>query len=217
MSDIVIVNQSALLTPTDITPVVAALNKQIAGDFAPAWGTPGTVYFGTGPAGAWQFFLRDTIDEQNDLGYHVDDNGVVSAIIDILACRNSNTDWRGCVSHEVLEALADPTTMRMAPNGVDIVEVCDPCELDTYQIDGVTVSNFVTPAYFGFNTDTRYDHLGWVTGAAPTLRPGGYVLQYDPLAKTWHTVYGEHAQGGFMVSRKSGRRTWRQSKHKVDC
>jgi hypothetical protein len=30
-----------------------------------------------------------------------------------------------------------------------LVEVCDPCEQSTYEINGVTVSDFVTPAYYG--------------------------------------------------------------------
>lgn len=55
-----------------------------------------------------------------------------------------------------------------------IVEVCDPCESSTYKIHGVTVSDFVTPAYY----DTRgastgpYSFLGAVKSQLGVLQGG---------------------------------------------
>ena len=50
------------------------------------------------------------------------------------------------LSHEVIEALVDPTGERMT-NGV-VTEICDPVEQPGYRVNGVTVSNFVTPRWF---------------------------------------------------------------------
>lgn len=207
MTDILLLNKSRLLTTADFAPVVPALNKQIADDFSPFWGTPGTVHFGDAPAGAWQFTLQDTISDPDALGYHVDDDGTVSAIIDVEACKTSGGDWRTCLGHEVLEALADPLTSRMGEGSFApyIVEVADPVEEDTYEIDGVTVTNFVTPAYFGFNADTRYDKMGLLKSPAPTLRPGGYYMALEN--GQWTNHFGEHR--GFMATRTNGRRAWR--------
>lgn len=207
MADILIVNRSQLITAADIDPALDAINRQIAGDFAPFWGIEGTVHFSTAPAGAWVFTLADQIDQSSDLGYHVDENGVISAIIDVLACKNCGDGWQQCLSHEVLEALADPFCTRMSPDGVTMVEVCDPCEGDVYDIDGVLVSNFVTPSYFGFDQGSRLDFLEKLTGRAPTLRPGGYIEQLEN--GQWVNRQGERATG-YMATRPHGRRSWRK-------
>ncbi len=207
MADILVTNASRLLTAADIAPVIATINRQIASDFAPAWGTPGTLHVGAAPAGAWRFSLQDTSDDPNVLGYHVDKSGIVSAIIDVEACKSSGSDWRTCLGHEVLEALADPLTTRMAPDQVTIVEVCDPVEEDSYEIGGVPVTNFVLPAYFGFNASTKYDRNGWLAKPAPALRPGGYIMRLENGA--WQTHFGERSVG-YMASRINGRRAWRK-------
>lgn len=212
MPDILIVFNSRLITAADIAPAVAAINRQIVGDFAPVWNAPGTVHFGDAPEGAWRFYLQDTIDQANDLGYHVDDNGIVSAIIDVAACKSSGSDWRTCLGHEVLEALADPSCSRMGDGNFAsfMCEVADPVEEDVYAIDGVPVANFVWPAYFGW-ASARYDQMGLLASPAPALRPGGYILQL--VNGEWKSTFGERAavRPGFMASREGGRRAWRQA------
>lgn len=210
MPDILVLNHSALLTAADIPSAIAAIaaiNKQIAEDFAPVWNASGTVYFGDAPSGAWQFTLQDTIDDPDALGYHADDHGV-TAIIDIAACKQCGSDWRTCLGHEVLEALADPLTTRLSPNGLYAVEVADPVEEGLYLIDGVPVTNFVLPAYFGW-AGSKFDKTGILSGPAPALSPGGYqmVLQNG----NWTSLYGERAAArpGYMASRQGGRRAWR--------
>lgn len=211
MPDILIVNNSRLIATADIGPVIAAINKQIADDFAPEWNAPGTIYFGSAPGGAWQFSLQDTIDQSGDLGYHVDQNGVVSAIIDVAACKQYGSDWRTCLGHEILEALVDPLCTRMGDGEFAgfLAEVADPVEEDVYAVDGIPVTNFVLPAYFGWS-GSRYDHMGLLNGPAPALRPGGYLMRL--VNNSWTTTYGERAASrpGFMASRTGGRRAWRQ-------
>jgi len=62
-----------------------------------------------------------------------------------------------------------------------LVEVCDPCEDSTYEINGVTVSDFVTPGYY----DTRgtspapYSFLGRVQSPLGVLEGGS--IAWRPL------------------------------------
>lgn len=211
MPDIVILNNSRLIDSSTIPPTVAALNRQISGDFAPAWNAPGTVYFGDHPAGAWPFSLQDTIDQPGDLAYHVDTNGRVSAIIDAQACRDSGSDWRTALGHEVLEALVDPLCVRMGDGAFAtyMAEVCDPVEEDDYSIDGTPVTNFVLPPYLGWG-GSGYDKMGLLSGPAPDLRPGGYIMSL--VGGQYKTTYGARAavRPGFMATRMSGRRAWHQ-------
>ena len=210
MPAILIVNNSRLLTAADIVPTVSAINRQIEGDFAPLWNAPGTVYFGEAPEGAWRFSLQDSIDEANVLGYHLDENGVVSAIIDVAACRQYGSDWRTCLGHEVLESLADPICNRVGVGSFAsfIVECADPVEEDSYPLDGIPVTNFVLPAYFGWD-GSRFDKMGLLSGPAPALRPGGYQMRL--VNGAWQSTYGDRAAArpGYMADKRSGRRAWR--------
>jgi hypothetical protein len=209
MADILLINRSATITDSDVVIAVAAFNKQVTGDFAPLWGTPGAVFFGQSPADAWRFYLQDGIDQANDLGYHDDGTGVPEAKIDIRGAISSGTDWRTVVSHEILEALADPLCTRMSPDGITIVEVCDPVEETLYTIDGVPVSNFVMPAYFGFDTSTKYDFNDQLAGPAPLLLSGGYIMQN--LNGQWVSHFGRKADGSlaWLATRPTGRSAWR--------
>jgi hypothetical protein len=68
-------------------------------------------------------------------------------------------DWPVTASHELLEILVDPLghQFRRAPD-IDpasdghliayLVEVGDPCEVFSYPIGDVAVSDFVTPDYY---------------------------------------------------------------------
>lgn len=85
-------------------------------------------------------------------------------------------------------------------------EVADPVEADFYLVDGVKVSDFVTPAWFNDGVGQRYDFMGlcqqpfWV-------RPGGYAQFLDSLG--WHMVTNfrkaHPADRGFVKSDPRGR------------
>jgi hypothetical protein len=75
------------------------------------------------------------------------------------------------LSHEVLELILDPTVNLFVPgpdprNAANLVlhtyEACDAVERFSYTIDGIAVSDFLTPSYFtqGEALGTRNDFLG---------------------------------------------------------
>jgi hypothetical protein len=75
--------------------------------------------------------------------------GKVFARLDL----RSGASWTVTLSHELLEMLADPWINWCAQGSdsrVYALEVCDEVEADVlgYEIDGVLVSDFVTPAWF---------------------------------------------------------------------
>ncbi len=96
--------------------------------------------------------------------------------------------WSCALSHEVVEALVDPTTRRaFAHQGADGVwttgplEVADPVEQWSYRLDGVWVSDFVFPAYFAGAQWEGTDAL-----IAPVAAPGPYD-EAGKLTGPWQT------------------------------
>jgi len=68
-------------------------------------------------------------------------------------------------------------------------EMCDAVQDETYEIDGVTVSNFVLPLYFTGTREAdelgaRNDFLGRIYDGGPLrsfgINPGGYIGFFDP-------------------------------------
>ncbi|HEY4971074.1 MAG TPA: hypothetical protein VII35_14330, partial [Steroidobacteraceae bacterium] len=138
----------------DLTACAAALQKQVTNDFGPIWNLTAVVSafasLETMPHDYWPVILRDTIDEDL-LGFHRDKHGQPYALVE------SDAGWQQTASHELLEMLCDPFNSAMigGPSPVAgqgmvqfVVEVCDPCGDASYVIDGITVSDFCTPAYY---------------------------------------------------------------------
>ena len=163
---IAILNQSTAVQNTDAETMTAAIASQIQTDVAPIWErAPATVTFYTDPttvpAGAYVIAIVDTIPNQPTslLGGHTENqagqmSGVVAAQPELANGGQVLTgDWSvsSTLSHEVLEMFIDPNCNLWANDGQGSVysfEVCDPVEAPTYPVNGVSVSNFVTPAWF---------------------------------------------------------------------
>lgn len=210
MTDLLIVNHSALVADQDVLPWINAIQKQVSSDFSPFWGTDATLHLGAAPEGAWQITLKDAPDDPNDLGFHLLDNGAPEARVFIQPTLNVGQKVSGVLSHEVLEMLADPSADRMASDGVHIIEVCDPVQQNGYEIDGVFVSDFVTPAYFGFNSDTRYDFSRQLGAPLDRLLPGGYLLYLT--GGQWQMKFGDMTQIAAKRAMAKGRSSWRKSR-----
>jgi hypothetical protein len=100
-------------------------------------------------------------------------------------------------------------------------EACDACEADEYgyQVDGVTVSDFVYPSWFGGVAATQYDKQSHITSPFAILS-GGYIGIWTP-ANGWTQNTGADAHGLAHRSRPSvgsrrerrrvGRATWTRS------
>src|SRR5262249_22512484 len=71
---IAVINESTVVSDADVKAAVAALQKQVSRDFAPAWGIDASltfVPFGGNPSpDAWWLVILDNSDQAGALGYH---------------------------------------------------------------------------------------------------------------------------------------------------
>ena len=196
----VVGEQSKGPSDDELRAAAAALQSQIVVDVAPIWGISGVVStFGRAeevPAG----HLPVIVVAGKELpakrrAFHLLAAGQPAALVEY------GEDWTVAASHELVEMLCDPLGTRTIPGPslVDgrqerehepqglveyLMEVCDPCESSSYAVDGVQVSDFVTPQYYGLPSDSgnRYSFTGRLS-APLRLNGGGYI--------TWRTEAGD--------------------------
>jgi hypothetical protein len=184
-----------LVSNADAATMTEAIATQVRLDAAPLWDrAPAAVVFYTDPsavpAAAHGIAIVDTIQDQPQgvLGFHTEDQGgklwgVVAAKPELDNGAHVTTgDWSvsSVLSHEVLEMFVDPNCNLWANDDKGSgysFEVCDPVEAPSYTISNVSVSNFVTPAWFDplASKSAQFDKLGHLTAAFSILK-GGYVV-----------------------------------------
>ena len=223
-----IANLSATIGDATFAAAVAAIGVQVSRDFQAEWGMGAELVptrlalngaqANINSAADAVIYVGDSSSDPTTgisgaYGYHSETYGRLPyAFIYLDICRQAGEAWSCTLSHEVLELLADPTTVLVAsgpaPAGVGApgqtvgydLEVCDPTQGDTYVINNVMVSNFVTKAYFGM--------IGGASSATNFLklaldpfgvRPGGY-LQYEDAAGG-HQINGAKVSAARLASR----------------
>jgi hypothetical protein len=186
-----VINESTVLTDTDVATVVAALQKQVTEDFFPVWGTNAELHIvarGTPPLNeSWWLVLLDDTDQANALGYHdLTSEGLPMGKVFAGSDLKAGTSWTVTASHELLEMLGDPninlTVFVQNTNTAGVLyayEVCDASEDDSlaYKIGEVQVSDFVYPAWFeSFRTEgsTQFDRMNKMQNPFQLLA-GGYI------------------------------------------
>lgn len=215
--DIDIINRCSVLDDDQLSTWVAPLQMQIIRDFYPFWGSDATLHY---VASDQQpnplhvpFWIGDHTDQPNSLGYHDATGSLGELKVFAADDLDSGVQVPVTMSHELLEYLADPTAyLTITVEGeLWMVEVCDPVESEAlaYDIDGVLVSDFCLPRYFGLSNahctdDGRYDFRGQLRGACPTLTPGGYLAYWD--GHTWGSKTSFYTNGHVSSrSRRVGR------------
>lgn len=207
---VALINKSTVVADTDVSKAAAALHVQLNRDFAPYWGVDGAVTAAKqASAGVLPVYILDDSDQAGALGYHDDDPksgpfGRVFARTDA----KYKLNWTVTTSHEVLELVADPfvvSTAQVNATTFTALEVCDAVEADSdgYQINGVAVSDFVTPAWFG-GAAGPYDYRKLLSRPF-TLRRGGYMSVWTAgrgwTQKTAKPVPGETSRARFAHRR----------------
>lgn len=210
--NIVVINEVPDLVPAaTFLKWVAACQTQIAEHLAPAWaGQPnfdGDVALGMADPGtpipansAAAVLLRDS-DQADALGYHQETSaGEPLAKIFVGSDMQDGANPSVTLSHELCEMVVNPIlerSFKLTVNGEDrfyMGESADACEDDIYgyPIDGVTVSDFVFPAFFdlGAAAGAKLDYGGHVARPLQILS-GGY-LAYYAFGKGWTQDFSEH-------------------------
>lgn len=197
-----IVNESTCVTAPDVARIAAALRVQ-AHQIAVAWERKTATISVRAPASTTRIplVILDNADQAGALGYHsVTPDGrpyikvFAKTILDaggtVLVGALSVS---GCCSHEMCEAFCDPGAQLWATidgAGTQIaLEACDPCQAVSYDIDGVTVSDFTLPAYFNPFAPGPYSYVGALTAPAPFLARGGYAIVENTSGE--RQVFGE--------------------------
>lgn len=145
---------------------------------------------------AWWLVILDDPDVADALGYHdVTSEGRPLGKAFARPTVDAGLPISGVISHEVLEALVDPRINEWSFDDYGAfyaTEVCDAVQGTQYdyQIDGVTVADFVLPSFFHRADRTPpYDHAGAVEYPFQTL-PGGYQIRYT-RSRGMHQVFGQ--------------------------
>jgi hypothetical protein len=190
-----LVSESASISASALNRTAAALQKQVTRDYTPIWKVIATVSaFSTLddlPNGYWPVIVMDDIHTSGAAGVHQDKNGQPYALV------QSGASWSLTASHETLEMLTDPFGNRLVSGRSPkrgqgrvefLVEVCDPSEDASYAYtaNGVTVSDFITPAFYDPVTSptVRYSFTGAIK-APRTILKGGYMSWHDPISDHW--------------------------------
>jgi hypothetical protein len=187
----------------ELLRVIRAVNRQVRDDFEPSWGMGATLRLEGETGRRWSpddlvelrgdaiLFLEKLVPTSDVDGYHeANVAGIPYGVVQVDLAAELEEPWSVTFSHEVLELIADPQSNLLVagpepgPGRRRVLfwyEVCDAVQAETYEIDGVGVSNFVLPLYFteGHEIGGRNDFLGRRHGKHPLrsfgVNPGGYV------------------------------------------
>jgi hypothetical protein len=204
--NLTVVNLSATIDEATLTKTLAAIQIQINRDFTPEWGVGANLSgqrlnLVSGPVQVDQatdaiIYLADSTQDPHTgvtglAGYHADNqDDVPYGFVYLDVCSTWKECWSCTLSHEILELIADPTAVMTvagpdcrvsSPNSPTVsyhLEVCDPTSGDSYLINDVVVSNFVTKKYFGLIGASSVTNQQRLTLQPFCARPGGYV-QFD--------------------------------------
>lgn len=209
-----VVNVDAGISALELEAYARAQQHQILAHWAPFWRSWATVSSG-GPLADDTIEIRlcKTPTSLADLGSHArKPNGTPAVLVFPELAARFGVPWTVPASHEALETLANPYLNRCVEidGAVWDLEPCDRVQADTYVCEGVTLSNFNTPAAFEPNAagGERYDFLG-LSKARNEVRPGGYAQRRGPngwsLVGQVHGYRAELAALGLSRAARAGR------------
>jgi hypothetical protein len=187
---VAVLNRSTVATDDEVHAITSALQKQVDRHFSPTWGIGAKLHFVpstdmTSWSQQWNLVVLDTSDEANALGYH----DLTPEGLPLGKCFAKTDLAYGAklsvtMSHELLEMLGDPNInlCSQADDGtIYAYENCDAVEADDlgYDIDGVTVSDFVLPEWFMSRPPAAEGRLLARRPRDATLRAGEGWLHLD--------------------------------------
>lgn len=174
---------------------IPAWEKSANADFSPVWDTPQVdidLLHGPAPRNTIVATFQKSGSIQGALAYHTITRGHPAIVVytgtgDYYGYSNSVS-----FTHELFETLADAyvsdANMGTAPSyyvgsvayplppyALFVNEVSDPVEAYQYQLDGVAISDFVTPNYFGDGVSGGLDYMNILTHPFQ-IAHGGYQI-----------------------------------------
>jgi hypothetical protein len=216
IGQIVVRNLSSVVSDDMVAKALPAFQKQVSTDFASMWGIDAKLTFlhkgDKQPAGSWLLGIFDDADQAGALGYHdLTKAGQPLGKVFAKTTIHYGGKWTVTFSHELLEMIVDPNINLCAfdeqAGRLYAYEVCDAVEADNlgYDIDGITVSDFVLPGWFEPLHVVHGERFAFRSKvAAPfDLLPGGYIGYYDLSGGGWQQLNARDATNARIVSSRS--------------
>lgn len=218
MFTIGVVNRSKLPT-SKIKEAVRAINKQLKNHFGPAWDIDAKCIVGNNAVDALMY-IDDKSPQDDALGYHDYDakKGIPDGYVFLDLVQDLGESWTVTLSHEILEITlnrfcrfyvfgVNPKNRRR--QAIIWLEACDPVQDQTYEIDGVAVSDFVYPWYFTVEHEGHgqaNNHLSEKPVTSFSVTAGGYVGFYDLERKQEDTYFADkRAEQRHLIKERAGR------------
>jgi hypothetical protein len=217
-----VINKSTGQSDNAVKYAIAAVQKQIDNDFAPAWGITTKLYFKAKDTPQQDdevyIFIQDA-PSNSDVTFGGDHNQYNRGFVYL---SNITDFWTRVLSHEVLEMLADLDLKTLSSvqtwagvRGSALLEVCDPCP--TYYINNVHLSNFVYPNWFIPNSTGPFDFLQTMS-KPQQCNSGGFItlqlLKPDGTPSgVWTEWNGSLVMGDGDVKIVTEKESWESDKY----
>lgn len=186
-----VINESTAITQADVVKAVEICDAQLRLHVAPAWNmiAPQMVSYKSREQitnDADILTILDRSDRSRHVGYHrvtPDGRPYLRVFVHPILMHGGelltgSLSVSGVMSHEICEWFVNRflNIWVDGPDGQYAMEICDPVAEDSYEIDGVSVSNFVYQPFFDPQAPltSQFDHLRKVK-APFTARPGCHV------------------------------------------
>ena len=177
-NEIAVTNRSRL-PDLEVAAMANAVNRQVQRDILPVWGGAfpdvWVEFDASREAGDWLIEIVDETTVAGAAGWHsIDETGRPYSEVSL----HGNVSQT--LSHEVIEMIADPGVNRSAENWANglhyALEIADPVQASTYTVGDFVVSDFVTPAWFGFEPGQAAHR----TQIGPfEIAQGGYAIRWN--------------------------------------
>ncbi len=203
MINISVINESTVMSDAAVQAMIPAFQTQWNRDLAPVWVLEQAVFTWTAkgnpvPKTSWWLVFLDDSDQADALAYHdVTDTGLPISKVFVKTIQQDQSSVSVGATHEICEMAVDPTINLAAQDTKGTFwayEVSDPVEADQYgyDIDGVLVTDFVTPSWFGYqNSSGPFDFQKHALKPFAVLS-GGYAQKFT--SKGWVQVNGAEAK-----------------------
>jgi len=222
MPQIAVINESTAISDADVQKMLPAFGQQWNNDLEPVWGVEAATFTfvpsGQAPAaGTWWVVFLDDSDQAKALAYHdLTNEGLPISKVFVKTILADNASVSVGATHEICEMAVDPwlNSAYQDPQGTFWAgEVCDPVEDDQYgyQIDGILVTDFVTPNWFAHQHAQGNIDLKGHASAAFEVLTGGYAQKFDPQ-QGWQQVTGAKAKRSKRAHAAPGSRRERRAR-----
>lgn len=234
MITIAVINESTAISDAEVQKMVPAFEIQWNRDLRPVWALDEAKFIfvtkqSQAPVGAWWLIWLNDADQADALAYHdVTDEGLPLSKVFVKTIQANGASLSVAATHELCEMAVDPTLNLAAQDQAGTFwayEIADPVENDhySYEIDGIQVTDFVLPSWFGFKSSSApFDFKHHCTDAFQILS-AGYAQQFGPHG--WIQLSSKRAtsqramhptEGSRRERRARGHARWSRSRSPAD-